>query len=248
MRCSAEGCRERAAQDVSGQGRRSGGHRQLIRMRNMSTIVPHPAHRSQATALLDAGARPSPAIRAAVPGFTAPGSGAGRARRAEGCEHGRMTSLPGGERPTGRLRLAIVLSSTEDECTVFADERQSVVTYAQPFPRPRAERVTPGSLVAIADGPDGSAVVIWRWFDAVVVDRTGQAITLWEPGHGSVLAQPRDPQRVYRPGSRAYLSAGLPGADWWVAGPAAGPAEHSDVDLDAVEDFFTSHGLWNRLT
>jgi hypothetical protein len=37
-----EGCRERAAQDVSGQGRRSGDHRQLIRTRDMTMIVPQP--------------------------------------------------------------------------------------------------------------------------------------------------------------------------------------------------------------
>jgi hypothetical protein len=35
-----EGCRERAAQDVSGQGRRSGDHSQLIRTRDMTMIVP----------------------------------------------------------------------------------------------------------------------------------------------------------------------------------------------------------------
>ena len=120
--------------------------------------------------------------------------------------------------------------------------------YALPFPRPRAGRVAPGNLVGIAIESDGSEVILWRWFDAVVVDQAGLVITLWEPNHGTVVAQQRDPQYVHRPGSRAYLSAGLPGAEWWVAGPAVDRAESADVELDEVRDFFTSHGLWDRLT
>jgi hypothetical protein len=158
-----------------------------------------------------------------------------------------MTSSPDRQPPARRLRSAIVLGSAEDECTVFADGQAIVVPYALPFPRPRAERVTPGHLVAIAasDGPD---LIIWRWFDAVVVERAGTAVTLWEPNHRSVVAQPRDPERDYRPGSRAYASAGLPGAEWWVAGPAVDRPENADVELDEVDSFFTSHGLWDGLT
>jgi hypothetical protein len=92
-----------------------------------------------------------------------------------------------------------------------------------------------------------SDLIIWRWFDAVVISRTETAVTLWEPNHGTIVAQPRDPQRDYRPGSRAYASAGLPGAEWWVAGPAVDRAENADVELDEVDGFFTSHGLWDRL-
>jgi hypothetical protein len=80
------------------------------------------------------------------------------------------------------------------------------------------------------------------------VDGSGPVITLWEPLHWTVAARPRDPQYVHRPGSRAYLSAGLPGAEWWVAGPAVDRAESADVELDEVRDFFTSHALWDRLT
>jgi hypothetical protein len=40
------------------------------------------------------------------------------------------------------------------------------------------------------------------------------------------------------------LSAGLPGADWWVAGAAVAKAEDADVDLDEVGLFCTEHGLW----
>lgn len=52
----------------------------------------------------------------------------------------------------------------------------------------------------------------------------------------------------YRPGSRAYLSVGLPGAEWSVAGPVAGRAEEADVELDEVQRFLTSAGLWDCLT
>lgn len=41
--------------------------------------------------------------------------------------------------------------------------------YALPFPRPRAERVAPGHLVAIAAAADACDVIVWRWFDAVVI-------------------------------------------------------------------------------
>jgi len=115
-------------------------------------------------------------------------------------------------------------------------------------PRPRAERVAPGHLTAIATAADGSEVIVWRWFDAVVLDEVGGSISLWEPAHGSVLAQPRDPQHLYRPGSRAYLSAGLPGADWWVAGPVVHRSEDADVELNEVQRFLTSNRLWDGLT
>jgi hypothetical protein len=161
---------------------------------------------------------------------------------------GRMTSSPDRPRAAPPLQAAIVLSAGEDECTVYAGEATRVVSYAVPFPRPRAGRVAPGNLVATVSEPGGSEVIVWRWFDAVVMSQAGQVITLWEPNHGTVVAQPRDPDYDHRPGSRAYVSAGLPGADWWVAGPAVDRAENAVVDLDEVRDFFTSHGLWDRLT
>jgi hypothetical protein len=152
-----------------------------------------------------------------------------------------MTSLP--RSPVGRLRRAIVLSTTEEECVVFAQGQRTVVPYASAFPRPRTERVTPGHLVALAEAADGSQVVVWRWFDAVVVKVEAGSVSLWEPGHGTVLAVPRDHQRAYLPGSRAYVSAGLPGAPWWVTGPVVDRAEDADVDLDEVEQLLTGLGL-----
>jgi hypothetical protein len=159
-----------------------------------------------------------------------------------------MTSTPG--RPSGsQLRTAIVLSTTEQECTLVQDEQVRVVPYARPFPAPRVERVSPGHLVATVTASDGSDVVIWRWFDAVVLASAsdGGHVTLWEPGHGSVEARPREIDRFHRPGSRAYLSAGLPGADWWVAGPAVDRAESAEVDLEELQAFFTANELWDRL-
>ncbi len=68
-----------------------------------------------------------------------------------------------------------------------------------------------------------------------------------EPSHGEVLAQPRTIHHRQEVGSRAYLSAGLPGADWWVAGRATGKAQDAAVELDEVERLYTEHDLWHSL-
>ncbi|MEO7126495.1 MAG: hypothetical protein ABI382_13185, partial [Nakamurella sp.] len=39
-------------------------------------------------------------------------------------------------------------------------------------------------------------------------------------------------RQEWRPGTRSYLSGGLPGADWWVAGAVVATAEDADVELD----------------
>jgi len=159
-----------------------------------------------------------------------------------------MTASSSEEAREPQLRLAIVLSTSEDACTVFARDEQAVVPYAVSFPGPRTERVAPGNLVALAAAPDGSDVVVWRWYDAVVLGEADGQVRLWEPAHGEVLAQARDPRHAHRPGSRAYLSAGLAGADWWVAGATVARAEAAAVELDEVQRFFTRHDLWDRLT
>jgi len=61
VRWSGGGCRERAAQDVSGQGRRLGDHHQLTRTRDMLIIVPDDYCRSQANISLATGSRVKPA-------------------------------------------------------------------------------------------------------------------------------------------------------------------------------------------
>jgi hypothetical protein len=87
--------------------------------------------------------------------------------------------------------------------------------------------------------------VVWRWYDAVVLGEESGIVRLWEPAHGEVIAHPRRAQHR-QPGTRAYLSAGLPGADWWVAGAAVPKAEDADVELDEVERFCAEHGLLPR--
>ena len=154
-----------------------------------------------------------------------------------------MVSVSQANAAVSRLGLGIVLSTTEDAATVCAAGQLLAAPYATQFPVPRVERVAPGHLVALAPAPGGTAVIVCRGFDAIGQGADGRTITLWEPGHGTVLAEPRDPQRLYRPGSRAYLSAGLPGAEWWVAGPAVERAEDADVDTDQVEQLVTSLGL-----
>lgn len=146
------------------------------------------------------------------------------------------------------LRLALVLHSTEDTATVVEDDEPAEVAYAAVFPRPRTERVAPGHLVALAALPDGPDLVVWRWYDAVVLGSADGQVRLWEPGHGEVGATAREPERAYRPGSRAYLSAGLAGADWWVAGPATDRARTAQVELDEVGRFLTERDLWGLLT
>ncbi len=148
---------------------------------------------------------------------------------------------------TVRLRCAIVLSVREDACDVFGGGLARSVRYATMFPSPRIEKVLPGHLVAVALGPDGSEAVVWRWYDAVVLGADNGRVRLWEPSHGEVEAQSRDQQQHRQPGTRAYLSAGLPGADWWVAGSVVTTAEDADVDLDEMDRLYTDHALWARV-
>jgi hypothetical protein len=100
-------------------------------------------------------------------------------------------------------------------------------------------------LVAIAEVPGGSDAVVWRWYDAVVLGGEAGSVRLWEPAHGEVVAQPRRPQQQYAPGTRAYLSGGLPGAEWWVAGKAVDRPEDADVELGEVERLYTEHNMWD---
>jgi hypothetical protein len=146
---------------------------------------------------------------------------------------------------TPRLRRGIVLRVEEGRCHVLTEGRIISVGYAAQFPRPRTERVSPGHLVAVATAPGRPDAVVWRWYDAVVLGSEPAAVRLWEPAHGEVVAKRRRPEQHYAPGTRAYLSAGLPGADWWVAGRAADRAEVADVELLEVERFWTEHGLWD---
>jgi hypothetical protein len=141
-----------------------------------------------------------------------------------------------------RVRCAVVLRVEEQACEVWSEGTAVPVSYAPHFPSPRVERVSPGHLVAIATSPNGVDVVVWRWYDAVVLGEASDGqVRLWEPAHGEVVAQPRTTYVPLEPGSRAYLSAGLPDADWWVAGPVvAQPA----VDLDEVIELYAAHGLW----
>ena len=85
--------------------------------------------------------------------------------------------------------------------------------------------------------------MVWRWYDAVVTGRSAGGVDLCEPAHGGVPAQQRFQDQRLPPGSRAYASAGLPGADWCVAGPAVALAEDAEVDVDEVSNFFTTHDL-----
>jgi len=144
-----------------------------------------------------------------------------------------------------RLRCAIVLNVEEEACEAWSEGHAFSVRFAPRFPSPRKERVSPGHLVAVATAPDGADVVVWRWYDAVVLrEEAANSVRLWEPAHGEVVAERRRSQQRYEPGSRAYLSAGLPGAEWWVSGAVTARAEQADVDLDEVKRMYTENALW----
>jgi hypothetical protein len=155
-----------------------------------------------------------------------------------------MTDSTNQDLVPARLRCGIVVRVRQDACEIVRERQLCSVRYATPFPSPRTERVSPGGH---RDRANGTEAVVWRWYDAVVLGVEAGLIRLWEPSHGEVLAQPRAAHQSPQPGTRAYLSAGLPGADWWVAGGAAGSAEDADVELDEVEQLYTERDLWNTL-
>jgi hypothetical protein len=135
---------------------------------------------------------------------------------------------------------AVLLHVEEQTCLVLDQGTEVTARYAPQLPSPRVERLSPGHRVAVATGPDRRRVVLWRWYDAVVVGFEDELVRLWEPAHGEVLASPRGNAGSLAPGTRAYLSAGLPGAEWWVAGPVP----DGEVELDEVAALYTEHGLW----
>jgi hypothetical protein len=139
------------------------------------------------------------------------------------------------------LETAVVLHVEENVCRVIGDDAIVTAEYAPQFPSPRVERISPGHRVALATAPDGRRVVLWRWYDAVVVGFEGESVRLWEPAHGEVLATARTTAEELVLGSRAYLSAGLPGAGWWVASPVLA----AEVELDEVAALYTQHDLWD---
>ena len=143
------------------------------------------------------------------------------------------------------MRCATALQVREESCDVWTQDEVRTARFAPQFPGPRTERVSPGHLLALAVAPDGGDVVVWRWYDAVVVGADdGGPVPLWEPAHGQVRATPRPSYVAQEPGRRVYASAGLPGADWWATGPVTGAPEDADVDLDEVVRLYTERGLW----
>ena len=147
--------------------------------------------------------------------------------------------------PPPQLRCAIALRVEEHACDVWIAGEVASVRYSLQFPTPRIERVSPGHLVAVAPAPSGTDVVVWRWYDAVVLgEEADGSVRLWEPAHGEVFAQPRQRHQRWEPGSRAYLSAGLQGADWWVAGPVVIRPDEAQVELKEIRKLYTENGLW----
>jgi len=146
-----------------------------------------------------------------------------------------------------QLTTALVLRVEERTCEIVDDSGVRLVRFASAFPSPRRERVSPGHLVAVAAGPQGGEAVVWRWYDAVVLGPEGEdSVRLWEPAHGEVVAQARTSYKQQPPGSRAYTSAGLPGAEWWVA-DSTDHGLTADVELDDVDSLYTEYGMWSSV-
>ena len=78
------------------------------------------------------------------------------------------------------LRCATALRVQEQSCEVLAGSRSVSVGYLASFSSPRTERVSPGHLVALATGPTGTAAVVWRWYDAVVLGEDELQARWWE--------------------------------------------------------------------
>lgn len=156
------------------------------------------------------------------------------------------TSRPAAAFASTRLETARVIRVNEHACDVWSHGGVRSLGFAPMFPSPRVERVSPGHLVAFATGPNGTDVVVWRWYDAVVLGTESDgSVRLWEPAHGEITAQARASYENQDPGSRAYASAGLPGAEWWVADGAGGDPQSADVELAEVDALYTENDLWS---
>ena len=79
------------------------------------------------------------------------------------------------------LRCGIVLRVQEATCEIFGEGQFRSIGYGTQFPSPRTERVSPGHQVAAATAPDGSEVVVWRWYDAVVLGEEAGLIRRGNP-------------------------------------------------------------------
>jgi len=143
------------------------------------------------------------------------------------------------------LRAAVVLRVAETWCQVRIGEQLKRARFAPQFTSPSSQRVSPGHLVALAEAPDHAEVVLWRWYDAVVIEHSDNGTVLvWEPAHGEVVgsARPHCPRLL--PGCRAFASAGLPGAAWWVTDAVAARPETAVVELTEVAALYSDNDLW----
>lgn len=139
------------------------------------------------------------------------------------------------------LTSGVVLLPGPDDCEVLHAGRVLRAGYGRAFV-PRASSLSPGHLVALQPRQDGT-LVLWRWFDAVVIDVEGEQARVWEPLHGEVVARLRQPGTLPPVGGRAWVSAGLPGAEWWLES-ATGTPPTAEVELGDVACFYDKHGLW----
>ena len=142
------------------------------------------------------------------------------------------------------IHCGIVLRTDEDACQVVTEGAVTSVRYAPRFPVPRRERVLPGHLVAIAER-DGTAVVVWRWYNAVVLDSDPE---LRPPLGASARRSHRQatlPAGAIRSRDSRLPVGGPARRRLVVAGQAVDRPEHAGVELGEVDRLYTEHDLWN---
>lgn len=140
------------------------------------------------------------------------------------------------------LTSGVVLRVSPDGCEVLRAGRVLRAGYSGAF-APRSANLAPGHLVALQPGQHNT-LVVWRWFDAVVINVEGTRAQVWEAQHGEVTARLRHPGLPLPVGGRAWVSTGLPGSEWWLES-AVGVPPTAEVDLGEVTRFYDQHDLWD---
>ncbi len=143
-----------------------------------------------------------------------------------------------------RLRCAVVLKVEEHVCEARAEGAVFRARFAPQFPSPRTERVSPGHLVAVARAPDERDVVVWRWYDAVVLgEEVAKSVRLWEPAHGEVVARPRQSDQQMSPGRAPICLANCRARNGGSLAPRW-PSRGSRCRTRRGDRLYTDNALW----
>ena len=132
---------------------------------------------------------------------------------------------------TPRLRCGLVLRVEENACQILSEDQLVSVGYASQFPTPHKERVSPGHLVAVAEIPDGSAIVVWRWYDAVVLGEEAGSVRLWSRLTAKSSPSAAGRSSAMRPRLAPTRPRGCPVRSGGLPGRVVDRAEDADVEV-----------------